>query len=531
MPHRVFIVTGIPGTGVSESLRKIQRRIPDLRIFSLERDYLCGLAAPHLGGQGALRDNHIMHVLNLPQELLENLWRESIRQIAEQIATLRDGTTAIVTLHASYYNLLKKGYVSLIDFKVFREAFGQSDAVPSGVLTFIDDIFDCQQRICSARPRRLFDPPDTLQESLVQLFRILDWRHQEILLSRLIASQCEQPTCHVVFAIKQPIATLRKILLAESTGVYFSHPISEVRRLEAAGDDANVRHFLEEYDNHVSLLQEHYIVYEPTAIDEYRFEGFPELPLPKLTSRWPLAAERNPRHDDVVWTSTTDCGSAYAFPAGWQPDTREIPAGEVPHCSSLMSELVDLIDSQTTTRDYQLIDQSKLTYAFWPLFNGNASGGVEKELKYACLCRDVDLQKELVICCRASDRELYRTRVVWEGMLKKWRQSNTIVGDSGQFERLKTRLHARENNVRGMIDGNDIGGLANLLREAIEECRMHFAAEENLRPMDPHPMEVRQAQAERCAQNAIEVAQTPPYFEGLEARIFAEPPQFPLAFV
>lgn len=176
MARDLFIVTGIAGTGVGESLRKIQSQAGQLRIFSLENKYLRPLAKPYLAGPPFYGDTHIMNVLRLPQPLLRQLWRKSIEMAATDISAVDDGI-AILTFHACYYHLHTKEYVSILDVNAMRSEFERIGSPPRAVITFIDDVFDCQQRLCSATPRPLLDPPRDLLESVLELFRILDWRH------------------------------------------------------------------------------------------------------------------------------------------------------------------------------------------------------------------------------------------------------------------------------------------------------------------------------------------------------------------
>lgn len=330
-----------------------------------------------------------------------------------------------------------------------------------------------------------------------------------------------------MFAVKHPLTTFLSVLEGQRDSLYFSHSISEPRRLHDKRDTKTLGAYLEDYSTTVTRIKEHYTVYEPTAIDEYRFEG--PLDGPKLTARWPFLDRMTPRPEDIVWSPPPPCHSSFAFPAGWEIDNREIPAKEARALMPLLWQLSDILDRHITGRDYQLIDQSKLTFGFCPLFNGNASEGVEIELRYASGCKDYGLSKHLAVVCPPRDRQLYVTRALWDTLLEQWRKYNTIVGNRRQFARLQDALRKSESAVRDLIQKRDTNGLAELLRREIERFGMYFQKEgEKRKPMGPDPMATRADEAHRCASEAIRSAHTPPYFETLTQSIWEELPKLPL---
>lgn len=527
MARGLFIVTGIAGTGVGESLQKTQREACHLRVISLEKQYLCPLAEQYLRRPPFQLDAHIMNVLALPQPVLRTLWRDAIRQAAADISALDPAATPILTFHACYYHLQTTEYVSIMDVNVMRSAFQEFSLEPRAVITFVDDVFDCQQRLCSATPRPLLDPPSTLLDSILQLLRILDWRHQETLVSRLIATHLGDDTASIVFAVKHPLRTFLSVLQTGRDSLYFSHAITEPRRLHGGGQVGAVRAFLSEYSTAIRELEQHYTVYEPTAIDEYRFKGPPESP--RLTARWPFLDRMTPGPEEIVWSPPPRCRSPFAFPAGWQPDRRKIPQRQARACAPLLSHLADIIERHITARDYQLIDQCKVTFGFRPLFNGNASGGVEVELSYASRCRDHGLDKRVRVLCPPQDRELYVSRTVWDTLLGQWRDTRTIVGTPRQFTALQDALRNKETNLNDLLQKKDTNGLAGFLRRRIEECGMRFQQErKKQKAMGPDPMVTREDEAHRCASEAIRCAHTPPYFETLTRDIWEGLPKLHL---
>ncbi|MGH2569244.1 MAG: hypothetical protein ACRDGA_12980, partial [Bacteroidota bacterium] len=329
----------------------------------------------------------------------------------------------------------------------------------------------------------------------------MEWRHQEIIDSSLITTAfAPDGGRQVVFAVKHPVSTLRDLIMSKKPILYFSHHISELRRLHRVGEVPLIADYLQAYSSSVRGLRELYCVLEPTTIDEYRFLGLPEHPKPRLTARWPLLTEQNPRHDELVWTVPVPCTSRSAFPSGWDSDAREIPEDEVKECSSLLMQLAETLNRHVTGRDHQLIDQSKHVYGFRPLFNGNAAGGVERELRYGTECKEYHLLDGVAIFCPTSDRVLYKTRIIWDYMLEKWRQENSIVGDDASFRKLQHLLRDKETQIREFATAGDISGFADLLRGSVEACGMFFAREKQQRkPLVPDPMQIRQSEAERCS--------------------------------
>lgn len=515
MAKSISIVTGIPGTGVEKSLIKAKtvsqrRRIGTqiTKVTSLEKEYLQPKAKRYVERLG-LHDNHIMSVLTLPQPLLQKLWVESFEKAMNALSKDKSQGTALLTFHSCYYHLQTKQYVSIVDFDTILK-WKESIAA---IITLIDDVFDCQQRLCAARGRRLLDPPRNLEESLLQLLQLLHWRKQEILISKSLARACGKELA--VYGAKHSVDNFLRMLDKDTLSVYLSHPISDVRQAYKSGETSVVSAFTEEYRKHLEMLQTRFVVFEPTSIDEYRFAVGASL-----GRRWPLDGDI-PAEAQLLWTKPQPCRSDYIFPSGWEDDNRALNENAQP----LVAYVSDLIDRHTTGTDYQLIDQSNLVYAFRPLAYGRASTGVEKELKYAYARHQLGLLKDsgpfAIIFSPSSDQEDYPFRSFWDGAISRWAEEQRIKATAAQVEKLKKALLRDETRVRGWIEAGNQAELTTYLIEQIQECAITFSAEErSRRPMVGDSKKIRHDEATRCAQKVVELHSERPYIEGFGLPIY-----------
>lgn len=516
MRNNVFLVTGITGTGVENSLKKVaresQRRQAGTtvkRVVSLEKDYLQPKAKDYVERIG-LPGNHIMSVLTLPQPLLRALWASSFDEAMNTWATGETEDTVLVMFHSSYYHLQNKHFVSIVDFDMILKW----KELIAGIINLVDDVFDCQQRLCSVRGRRLLDPPKDLEESLLQLLLILHWRQQETLMSNAIAHASRKEL--VVYAVKQRIDNFLRMVEQDAPRVYISHPISEVRRAYLGGETSAVGAFTEEYARHVEMLERRkFVVFEPTTIDDYRFTTGATL-----GRRWPLAGDI-PAEAQLLWTKPARCRSDYIFPAGWAEDERNLKENAQP----LVAYLSDIIDRHTTARDYQLIDQSDLVYAFRPLLYGHASGGVRKELTYAYARSQLGLGEGsrpfAVIYSPAKDRRDYPFRGFWDRAISKWATDQRIKGEKAQVEQLQKSLRDDEDHIRRLTEARDEAGFTDYLIEKIQECYLTFSAEDqSSRPMMEDKQEIRRAEALKCVREVLQLQSEQPYIEGFGLPIY-----------
>jgi hypothetical protein len=528
MPARTFIVTGISGTGVRDSLAKYEKKNLELeprariaRVISLEKDYLKEKAKESLR-QFEITGSEIMDILMLPEDLLRDLWRDSLDEAIDELAKVEDGV-GVLTFHACYYHIFTKQYISITDFSRLSSLFHseKSDNKLGGVITLVDDVFDCQQRLCSPAARRLLDPPDSIQDSLLDLFRILDWQQQEVLISKSIATHCG--VRYFTFPVKHPLKTFEQLLAEVYPKVYLSHPITEIRRILRMGDEGDVNSFFEEYENHLKELQQRFVVFEPTTIDEYRFAGS------KLATRWPMIKTRIPDETQILWVKPSGVSRArFVFPFGWEADERRILKKDGKSSSALVVNIKDIIDRHATARDYQLIDQSDFVYALRPIYNGNASEGVERELKYAYKLSKVrktrNANSPSIIFCPDTDRVRFPFRCFLDDVFKNW-----LTGGQMKLNKKRRRLdpvlkaiqsdfRKDEQKITNFMQRKDIENFTEYIIEIIQRHGCCFSEEES-KIMRADKMEIRKKEAETLVREICNLEQKPLYIDLMESPI------------
>jgi hypothetical protein len=209
-------------------------------------------------------------------------------------------TYCFLTFHAQYYSDDYKWGVSVVNSELLNKL-----AIDCFV-TLIDDIYDIhlfrdtdndgiigEVANCENRWERLMALLDLTTKQLIQYIRL---RQEEVVLTDSFAGNKK---AHI-FSIKHPISTLLKLINNQNNTIYFSHPISAVRR------ELQDNHLLS-FDESVlynsiatisDLLRKTYVLVEPTTIDELRFKDIIEVgdkndvgtirthTLPILSKRW-----------------------------------------------------------------------------------------------------------------------------------------------------------------------------------------------------------------------------------------------------
>lgn len=233
-----------------------------------------------------------MEVLLLPKPLLIQLWTKAFDQADQRIReSLASDRPVILTFHGVWFHLGVREYVSGVDFA----SLANLQVRPDVVFTLIDDIYDIKSRL--SKPNGIFSypvgEPDEYLTGVLRLLQILDWRNTENVLSSKVAQILNSK--HFVLAVKHPISVFHDLFVGtDKKLVYIAHPISEVRRL-LRGDD-NERQLaegiVELIQDLTRRLREQFIVFEPTAIDELRFDlnvvlDNQSMDVPCLGWRWP----------------------------------------------------------------------------------------------------------------------------------------------------------------------------------------------------------------------------------------------------
>jgi len=441
--YRLHVVAGIPGTRVRESLKRIEQHVGErpgapVKWVSVE-EHLDKVAEPFVRQQGAQIWGTPLAKLLLPRPLLRQLWQEAFASVWRRVEQLLGSSHVIVTLHLCYFLHRTREYFSPVDLKGVGKTLGQK---AHAVVTLIDDIFDCHRHLYGG----VCDVPESHDQSIIDLLRILDWRSKENLLADLLARSWGRP--HFVFAVKHPIDTFLDLLYTDKTRVYLSHPISELRRKARSPElVGGVRAEIQRIRDVIARLGTRHVVFEPTSIDELRFRrtrdahGHEDAALANLDPRWPFEPEAR----KVLYVSPSNPPNEFSFPIGWEQDEREEIAE-----SPLLSELREGISRQINARDHALVEQTDMVACYRPIYEGHVSSGVQEELRHVKQLVQFEVrEREPVgaVYCPNEDREAYPFRQLQETLLH-WYRKRIITGPPRQTDLLLQGVLQRQPELR-----------------------------------------------------------------------------------
>ncbi|MBX3267650.1 MAG: hypothetical protein KF831_13200 [Acidobacteria bacterium] len=283
-------------------------------------------------------------------------------------------------LHSCFYHQLTVEYLCAPNISLLSK-FG-----PDMIITLTDDVYDVHQRLKETHQifNRAEAGADTSVGEVLELFRILDWRSNETMIARYIASELSglhegKAIPHFIFAVKHYLQTLFDLVYRpELPKVYISHPISEIRRLKREGEDSRADQMISSIEELEKFSSGTMVGFLPTTTDELRIdydldEKKEQIFKPSLTERWAAkhyAESENRLHIPPI-ESENDQVKLWRDEGDSSDETK-----------TLLRELADRIGKQITTRDYKLVEQSDCLLVFRPCFNGNPSQGVLNEIEY-----------------------------------------------------------------------------------------------------------------------------------------------------
>ena len=151
---------------------------------------------------------------------------------------------------------------------------------PDLIITFIEDVFDAWARV-KKKSDDLSDPDKTY----FRLRELLAWRSVEIMQADFLASALGIPN-YVVAVKHSPQMLYSLVFEPEKLIVYAAHPISRFRPTSPPKDPAGLEAEKKPLLAFIQKLQEKYIVFSPTTIDERIIQNL-KGPLNKA-SRWEI---------------------------------------------------------------------------------------------------------------------------------------------------------------------------------------------------------------------------------------------------
>ena len=442
-----------PGVRISPSLVKVEGE--------MKRHYLKGHPE-----EKDRRSFWLRKILVLPYEELYDLWETAFEDILSTLPEHeKDGRDVFLNLHATYYHHYTTEYISVFQMEKIR------NFSPSMIITLIDDIHDIHDRL--KRDGEIFDSTlggSTNREgAIIELLRILDWRAREIMMSRFIAREMEIP--HFVFAVKHPYDTLYSLLYDESKPkMYFSHPISEVRRLQRDGKEEKAVEVISTVRSLSSRLSEECVVFYPTTIDELRIKNMGDPNnldyYPVLLKRWE-ADQYASKGNSLFEIPVRDTSREFLWTV--EGDPKDVP-------DKLLKALNENIDVQVSSRDHKLVEQSECIFAYRPCFNGNISGGMLKEIQYYNVLKRKALGKAkkcFVYLPRTDQMELRRV-VIGQVMRRAAKEG---PGRLLKFrDEIPIDISVTNSDCVELIDcGNDIETVAEIVRKIMRRLGISVA--------------------------------------------------------
>lgn len=422
----IILFTGQSGIKVERCLENLNKpHINGLKIFLVEnyikKEY----------------DGNFRTFLTEPIPTQSALWDRSFDNLYEELFQFKNNFV-FLSMHASYYHQDTCELVSVIDFK---RLFKLKDRIKM-VIVFIDDIFDIYKRLL--KKGEMFSKVmhydviyRTLKDSILNLISILQWRQLEINISRLISRMMKIP--FFIIATKHPVKWIRPLIdnnINDLNIYYLAHPISAIRKssLEVIPD------FSTEVNNFAKIFinkNERTVLFLPGTIDELRikkiFKHKEDLTIPDLYPR--LDLPYGPEYQIFPPLS----GSVRAYNIFNPPnlDLSGLNSDLDKKISALLNQFSELVRLQVTSRDINLINQSKNGIVVYrPYFPGYISGGVNDEIEYNYILSQKEKSRKNIIISTKEDLAKARIRILFTQTLSKLGEDKV---DDGLRKELENR--------------------------------------------------------------------------------------------
>lgn len=380
--QKTILITGMSGIKIEACLKKFISNFKDFRTNHIDRKP-CVIKFDSVfedlyykQNASASRSKQAWKNVILKQSypILQQLWSSTLKEICIMVSDIRKedpDKVILINLHSCYYHNMTQEYLSFISIKELL------NLNPSFIVTFIDDIYEIYHRLTLAGGIFHDESNVTPTQMILRLLRLLDWRAKETMLSRFIANNLG--ITNYVFAVKHSFDTFSNLLFENCPKVYLSHPITEIRRLEANGNAKEATKVREEIADISDRLSSNFTTFLPTTIDEFiikekpTMSGKTKIYYPALEKRWNVDQYKT-RNESLY----TNSGFTYINKL-WKENASVKIDKKI---SNLLEALSASISDQVTIRDYTLVEQSDMLVVYRPVFNGNASGGVKQEFNY-----------------------------------------------------------------------------------------------------------------------------------------------------
>lgn len=414
---RLIFVAAIPGLDVVEWLRASATlaRKDLLSLGEVSPIVVEDFFSMSAIGRADEPDQRLSTFLDLPPDDLASVCSNALKHALNR-ACEGEPPFAVVCLHPVLYQSETRTFLAPYSLGASRDSsvYGLTNAV---FFSLHDDVYDICRRLQGQsrhgnlhmlNPRRVYPIAGAGKaESKISLVRdplrdiqnllfLLDWRDRELMTTQTLAASVTAR--HLLFHRKGRASVFWRLAVEDAPAVYFSHPISQVRR-DLTGQTAaksNVadadrgRRLMDSCNAAATKLVECAIaLVEPTSIDEYRIDKvhlsrisrklLDERFLPPLTPRWALSQDRIGLPD--AW-SERDGLTCFAERGvnqiKWKNSDIDVKS---------LGPALDLLEAevarQITQRDHKLTQQADLVIAYRPFSLPDVpvvTGGVEAEI-------------------------------------------------------------------------------------------------------------------------------------------------------
>ena len=350
--------------------------------------------------------------LTEPIPYQSEIWRRAYGDIEKKITKISPESNIFLSMHASYYHQGTCELISVINFESLLKLKSRVKCI----IVLIDDIYDIYKRLVDQGQMfndilTSIDAFDTIYNSIKNYISILEWRQLEINISRLLSEMFE--TKLFIVAIKHPIFLIRRIIDNPSEQLkifYLAHPISAIRRSSVD----IIPSFASEVNNFAKTIIDNYdktVMFLPGTIDELRIK------IKKNNDHERYIPDLHPRLD-LPYSKKSQVGpplvSRLEKYDEFNPPKRKmltLTTNDEEKISALLEQLSDWIRLQVTSRDINLINQSKSgVIAYRPYFPDKISSGVEDEIKYSyTLCSRFKERTNIIVSIK---HDLAKARIL-----------------------------------------------------------------------------------------------------------------------
>ena len=294
---------------------------------------------------------------NLKMKL--NMVESNFKWLVDKINN-RDNTVSdiFLSMHFSYYK--NSEFFPPFTLIPFNQFFTKIPDLKIRIITLIDDVFSIWQQL---KKKEIQFPNTSLR-----LRELLGWRSLEYLRAEALKEYLNSPeegkqrTTNYLVSVRHPFSTFNNLIFKQpSNRIYLSYAISNTRL------DASFISEINEFRKQIHTTLTDSAVFDPVAIDELALEtALNEIP----------KESRNPTSEVVL-------EKRHRWPIDLPGVLVDEPEWPIKIPLRQIEEVYSDIRNQIASRDYILVDSSRVLAVYRPHLGGELSRGVDAEIKHA----------------------------------------------------------------------------------------------------------------------------------------------------